>query len=263
MMKVCIITGASSGIGRAAAENMLKLGYRVYGISRHGGGIDGAVSLCADVTDEQEIIKAVNTVMAESGRIDVLINNAGFGISGAAEFTETEDAERQFNVNFFGAVRMCRAVLPIMRKQGFGRIVNIGSVAGDIAIPFQSFYSAAKAALCSYTLALINEVREFNITAVCIEPGDIRTGFTAARHKNTCGDDIYNGRISRSVEKMEKDEQTGMSPETVGKYIAKIASKQSSKPVLIIGAQYKAVGLLKKLLPVRLTNRIVGAIYAK
>lgn len=263
MIKVCIITGASSGIGRAAAENMLKRGYRVYGISRRGGDIDGVVRLCADVTDEQEIFKAVNTVMAESGRIDVLINNAGFGISGAAEFTETEDAERQFNVNFFGAVRMCRAVLPIMRKQCCGRIVNIGSVAGDIAIPFQSFYSAAKAALCSYTLALINEVREFNITVVCIEPGDIRTGFTAARRKNTEGDDIYNGRISRSVEKMEKDEQTGMSPETAGKYIAKIASKQSSKPVLIIGAQYKAVGLLKKLLPLSLTNRIVGAIYAK
>ena len=199
----------------------------------------------------------------EFGRIDVLINNAGFGISGAVDFTRTEDAECQFNVNFFGAVRMCGAVLPIMRKQGFGRIVNIGSVAGDIAIPFQSFYSAAKAALCSYTLALINEVREFNITAVCIEPGDIRTGFTAARNKNTQGDDIYNGRISRSVEKMEKDEQTGMLPETAGKYIAKIASKQSGKPVLIIGAQYKAVGILKKILPLRLINRIVGAIYAK
>ncbi|MEE0839968.1 MAG: SDR family NAD(P)-dependent oxidoreductase, partial [Acutalibacteraceae bacterium] len=89
MMKVCIITGASSGIGRATAENMLKLGYKVYGISRSGGHVDNVVSLCADVTDEQEIFKAVNTVMAESGRIDVLINNAGFGISGAIEFTKT------------------------------------------------------------------------------------------------------------------------------------------------------------------------------
>ena len=263
MMKVCIITGASSGIGRATAEHMLKRGYKVYGISRRGGDMDNVVSLCADVTDEQEVLKAVHTVMAESGRIDVLINNAGFGISGAIEFTETEEAERQFNVNFFGAVRMCRAVLPFMRKQGFGRIVNIGSVAGNIAIPFQSFYSAAKAALCSYTLALINEVREFHITAVCIEPGDICTGFTAARHKNTRGDDIYRGKISRSVEKMEKDEQTGMRPETAGKYIARIASKQSGKPVVMIGAPYKAAGLLKKLLPLRLTNRIVGALYAR
>lgn len=113
-MKVCIITGASSGIGRATAENMLKRGYKVYGISRRGGDVENIVSLCADVTDEQEIAKAVDTVMAESGRIDVLINNAGFGISGAIEFTSTEDAERQFNVNFFGAVRMCRAVLPIL-----------------------------------------------------------------------------------------------------------------------------------------------------
>lgn len=262
-MKVCIITGASSGIGRATAENMLKRGYKVYGISRRGGDVENIVSLCADVTDEQEIAKAIDTVMAESGRIDVLINNAGFGISGAIEFTSTENAERQFNVNFFGAVRMCRAVLPIMRKQGFGRIVNIGSVAGDIAIPFQSFYSAAKAALCSYTLALINEVREFNMTAVCIEPGDIHTGFTAARNKNTQGDDIYSGRISRSVERMEKDEQNGMSPDAAGKYIAKIASKRSSKPILIIGTQYKAAVLLKKLLPLSLINRLVGTIYAK
>lgn len=263
MMKVCIITGANSGIGRATAENMLKRGYKVYGISRRGGDSDNVVSLRADVTNEQEVFKAVNTVIAESGRIDVLINNAGFGISGAIEFTKTEDAEQQFNVNFFGAVRMCKAVLPVMRKQGFGRIVNIGSVAGDIAIPFQSFYSAAKAALCSYTLALINEVREFNITAACVEPGDIHTAFTAARHKNTQGDDIYGGRISRSVEKMEKDEQGGMLPEVAGKYIAKIASKKSGKPVLIIGTQYKAVGLLKKILPTRIVNRIVGKIYAK
>ena len=113
MSKVCIITGASSGIGRATAENMLKHGYKVYGISRRGGDIENVISLKADVTDEQEVFKAVNTVMTESGRIDVLINNAGFGISGAVEFTKTEDAERQFNVNFFGAVRMCRAVLPI------------------------------------------------------------------------------------------------------------------------------------------------------
>ena len=113
MSKVCIITGASSEIGRATAENMLKHGYKVYGISRRGGDIENVISLKADVTDEQEVFKAVNTVMTESGRIDVLINNAGFGISGAVEFTKTEDAERQFNVNFFGAFRMCRAVLPI------------------------------------------------------------------------------------------------------------------------------------------------------
>lgn len=263
MTKVCIITGASSGIGKATAKNMVKRGYRVYGISRRGCGMDGVTSLCADVTDEQAVLSAVHTVMAESGRVDVLINNAGFGISGAIEFTETADAERQFQVNFFGAVRMCRAVLPIMRAQGCGRIVNIGSVAGDIAIPFQSFYSAAKAALCAYTLALANEVRQFHITAVCIEPGDICTGFTAARRKNTQGDDVYGGRISRSVEKMEHDERTGMSPEAAGAYIAKIASRRSGKPVLMIGAPYKVVGLLKKLLPVRLVNRIVGVLYAK
>ena len=263
MQKICVITGSSSGIGRSTAKFMLQRGYTVYGISRHGGDTKGVLSLTADVTDAQSIQAAVDEIMKNSGRIDVLINNAGFGISGAIEFTNTKDAEQQFNVNFFGAVRVCRAVLPIMRAQKSGRIVNIGSVAGDIAIPFQSFYSAAKAALGSYTLALANEVRPFHITAVLIEPGDICTGFTAARQKNTDGDDIYSGRISRSVKRMEKDEQGGMSPDAAGKYIAKIAAKQKSKPILIIGAQYKAVGVLKRLLPIRLTNRIVSWLYAK
>lgn len=263
MQKVCVITGSSSGIGRSTAKFMLQRGYTVYGISRHGGDTKGVLSLTADVTDAQSIQAAVDEITKSSGRIDVLINNAGFGISGAIEFTNTKDAEQQFNVNFFGTVRVCRAVLPIMRAQKSGRVVNIGSVAGEIAIPFQSFYSAAKAALGSYTLALANEVRPFHVTAVLIEPGDICTGFTAARQKNTDGDDIYSGRISRSIKRMEKDELRGMSPDAAGKYIARIAAKQKSKPILIIGAQYKAVGVLKKLLPVRLTNRIVGRLYAK
>ena len=110
--------------------------------------------------------------------IDVLINNAGFGISGAVEFTGTEEAQRQLDVNFFGMVRMNRQVLPVMRKQGYGRIVNLSSVAGAIPIPFQTYYSASKAAINSYTMALANEVKPFGIQVCCVQPGDIRTGFT-------------------------------------------------------------------------------------
>lgn len=170
-MKVCVLTGGSSGIGRYTAIELVRRGYTVYALSRRAGDAAGVRYLTADVTNDADIHAAIDTVMRDCGRIDLLVNNAGFGISGAIEFTETEAAMRQFDVNFFGAVRMCRAVLPILRAQNSGRIVNIGSVAG---VPFQAYYSAAKSALCAYTLALANEVRPFGITAVCIQPGDSR-----------------------------------------------------------------------------------------
>ena len=262
-MKVCVITGGSSGIGKYTAIELVRRGYTVYALSRHAGDAAGVRYLTADVTRDADIRAAVDTVLRECGRIDLLINNAGFGISGAIEFTDTDAAIRQFDVNFFGAVRMCRAVLPILREQGGGRIVNIGSVAGVVAIPFQAYYSAAKSALCAYTLALANEVRPFGITAICMQPGDIRTGFTAAREKSQAGDEVYQGRISRSVAGMEHDEQTGMLPETAGDYIASVATRRDVKPLRSIGLKYKFFCVLAKLLPVRTLNWLVGMVYAR
>ena len=193
----------------------------------------------------------------------MLISNAGFGVSGAVEFTEPADAKRQLDVNFFGMVNVCHAVLPIMRKAGHGRIVNTSSVAGVVPIPFQTFYSASKAAINSYTMSLANEVRPFGIQVCAVMPGDIRTGFTAARKKSQAGDEIYGGRISRSVAGMEHDEQTGMAPETAGAYIASVATRKSVKPLRAIGLLYKFYCLLVKLLPVRTLNWLVRMIYAK
>ena len=140
---------------------------------------------------EETLAAAIQEILKREDHIDVLINNAGFGISGAVEFTKTEDAQHQLDVNFFGMVRMNRQVLPVMRRQCYGRIVNLSSVAGAIPIPFQTYYSASKAAINSYTMALANEVKPFGIQVCCVQPGDIRTGFTAAREKNPEGDDIY------------------------------------------------------------------------
>ena len=179
------------------------------------------------------------------------------------EFTGTEEAQRQLDVNFFGMVRMNRQVLPVMRKQGYGRIVNLSSVAGAIPIPFQSYYSASKAAINSYTMALANEVKPFGIQVCCVQPGDIRTGFTAAREKNQLGDDIYGGRIARSVSGMERDEQTGMAPEQAGAIIARVATRKGVRPVNTIGLQYKFFCFLAKVLPARWLNALVGLIYAK
>ena len=158
---VALVTGGSSGIGLCTAEALRAAGCRVYILSRREFKREGLTHLCADVTCEDEVRRAVDSLLDREGRLDILVNCAGFGISGAIEFTELSDAKRQMDVNFFGMVNVTRAVLPHMRRRGSGRIVNISSVAACAAIPFQAYYSASKAAINAYTLALTNEVRPY------------------------------------------------------------------------------------------------------
>lgn len=263
MEKVAIVTGANSGIGKSTALVLAAKGCKVYDFSRRNIPCEGINHIGCDVTDEKAVHKAVGAVLNESGRIDILINCAGFGISGAVEFTTLENAKRQFDVNFFGTVNVTKAVLPVMRKQGGGRIVNVSSVAAVAHIPFQTYYSATKAAIESYTCCLANEVRPFGISVTSVQPGDISTGFTDARDKFYEGDDVYGGRISRSVAGMEKDERKGMSPDTAGKYIADVSLRKNVKPIYAIGASYKAVSTLCKVFPCGIRNRIIGTLYAK
>lgn len=261
--KVAIVTGGSSGIGRAAAGALAREGCLVYEFSRREIPQAGVRHLSADVTREAAVQSAVNQILSEQGRIDIVVNCAGFGISGAVEFTELEAAKSQFDVNFFGSVTVNRAVLPVMRRQGGGRILLISSVAASAHIPFQAYYSASKAALESYACALANEVRPFHIAVTAVALGDIATGFTQARQKSFAGDDVYGGRIGRSVAGMEKDEEKGMSPDFVGKEIAKIAVKPKGKPLCTVGLTYKFLNLLCKYLPCRLRNYIVYQLYAQ
>lgn len=261
--KVAVVTGASSGIGRYAAASLRDMGCTVYDLSRRSISQDNIIHIATDVTDEAAVLSAVKRIVDENGHIDIVVNSAGFGISGAVEFTSSENAKAQFDVNFFGMVNMNRAAIPFMRKNGSGRIVNISSIAAVAHIPFQTFYSASKAAVESYTCALCNEVRPFGITVTAVQPGDICTEFTKARKKTFDGDDIYNGRISRSVAGMEKDEQNGMTPETAGKYIAKIATKKNVKPVYAIGFGYKFLSVLCKIFPCGIRNAIVGMLYSR
>lgn len=262
MPKVALVTGGSSGIGRCTAAALRDAGCTVYEFSRRENTVEGIQHISVDVTDEAAVRRAVEQIALAEARIDIAVNCAGFGISGAVEFTELADAKRQFDVNFFGTVNVNRAVIPVMRRGG-GRIVNISSVAAVSHIPFQTYYSASKAAMESYTCALANEVKPFGITVTAAQPGDIRTGFTDARKKSAAGDDVYCGRISRSVAGMEKDEQKGMSAEFAGRYIAKLALKKSVKPIYTVGLGYKCLSLLCKLLPCRLRNWAVGMLYAR
>ena len=261
--KIAVLTGGTSGIGMQTALALKNAGYTVYELSRRAQGVEGLNHLVADVTDEAAVKKAVDEIGAREGKIDVLVNNAGFGISGAVEFTKTEDAKRLFDTNFFGMVNMNRAVVPVMREAGQGRIVNISSVAGQIPIPFQTYYSAAKAATNSYTMALANELRPYGVTVCAVQPGDIKTGFTKAREKTVDGDDVYGGRIGRSVSRMEHDEQTGMDPAVAGKFIANVAMKKKVSPIYTIGASYSFLTFLTRLMSWKTMNKIIGAIYAK
>ena len=259
---VAIVTGGTSGIGRETAAALRSAGCRVYTVSRRPAPLQGTAHFSADVTDEAAVEAAVKAIYQEAGAVDILINCAGFGISGAVEFTASEEAKRQFDVNFFGMVNMNKAVIPLMRQAGGGRIVNISSVAAPVPIPFQTYYSASKAAINNYTMALANELKPFGISLCAIQPGDIATGFTDARAKSAAGDDIYEGRIAKSVAKMEKDEKGGGSAVAAGRYIAKIALKKKVKPLYAIGFAYKAVCVLMKILPCRLANSIIGRLYA-
>ena len=262
--KVAIVTGGTSGIGRATALALQEHGYTVYELSRRAEGMPDICHIVADITKEETLQAAVEQVLAVEGRLDLVVNNAGFGISGAIEFTDTQEAQWLFDTLFFGMVRMNRCVIPLMRQQGHGRIVNISSVAAPVPIPFQAYYSAGKAAINAYTMALANELRPFGVTVCAVMPGDIKTGFTAARHKIIDGDDIYQGRIGRSVQRMEHDEQTGMDPAKVGRYIAAVASREGSHhPLYATRIDYKFFVFLTKVLPARFLNWLIYQLYGK
>ena len=159
-MKTAIVTGGTSGLGLAAAQALAAKGLRVYALSRHGAPGPGMTSLACDITDADAVERTVAAIEAEAGRIDLVVNNAGFGISGAVECTTPEEARRLFDVDFFGVVNVNHAVLPRMRRAGGGRIVHVSSVAAPVAIPFQAYYSAAKAAINAYSSALRCEVAQ-------------------------------------------------------------------------------------------------------
>lgn len=260
---IALVTGGTSGIGLCTAAALAEKGCRGYTFSRRESNDKRFTHIAVDVTDEAAVDAAVKQIAAKEGRIDIVVNCAGFGISGAIEFTALADAKRQFDVNFFGMVNVNKAVLPIMREQKHGRIVNISSVAAAVPIPFQAYYSASKSAINSYTCSLANEVRPYGITVCAVQPGDIKTNFTAVRDKSMQGDDVYGGRITRSVAKMEHDEQTGMTADEAGKFICGAALKKSVKPIYTIGISYQLACLLVRTLPKRWLNKLIYEIYAK
>ena len=260
-MQTLVISGGSSGIGKSTASLFAERGWCVFELSRHGQSHDGITHVNCDVCDEQSCRAAIAQVLKQTDHIDVVISNAGFGISGAVEFTDIQEAEHQMDVNFMGAVRFTQAVLPQLRKQHSGRIIYTSSVAAILAVPYQAFYSASKAAINAMALALANEVREFGITVSVMMPGDVRTGFTDAREKSKAGEDIYRG-ANKAITTMERDERSGMAPEQMARLFYPIATCHNPKPQYIGGFSYRLLCFLDRLLPKRFVNWIEYKVYS-
>ncbi|HHY64800.1 MAG TPA: SDR family oxidoreductase [Clostridiaceae bacterium] len=273
--RIVLITGASSGIGAAAAEYLMKKGFHVYGTSRKvSGNIDeikardnlsgGFIRMIPmDVTDDESVDKGIKFILEKEGRIDILISNAGSGIAGSVEDVSMEEARVQFDVNFFGTLRVIKAVLPVMRSQGEGRIIAVSSVAGVISIPYQAHYSSSKYAVEGLAEALRYEAAPFGIKVCIVEPGDTRTGFTSNRviAANATEDSPYYERFRRSLARMEKDEQNGPSPEDVARMIFRMVMKKNPPVRTTVGFQYKLILFLKKILPGSILEKVVGLLY--
>lgn len=259
-MQTLIVSGASSGIGQATAQLFAQRGYRVYDLSRSGKDREGIRHIYCDVTDNASCLSAVEQVIDECGRIDICLCNAGMGISGSIEFTDIQEVQRLMDINFYGALRLTQAVLPYMRGQRSGKIFFTSSMAAILPLPYQSFYSASKAAINAVALSLQNEVQAFGIRVACLLPGDVYTGFTAERRKSEKGADIYTS-TQRAVSKMEWDEEHGMRPEQMARKFWRMAQQKRPWLYNTVGLQYQFFCFLHKILPVSLVNWIEGKMY--
>jgi NAD(P)-dependent dehydrogenase (short-subunit alcohol dehydrogenase family) len=219
-----------------------------------------------DIRDDASVRDAVAGVIDSEGRIDVLVNSAGIAIAGAVEDTSIEEARDQFDVNFFGVLRVCRAVLPLMREQRSGYIVNIGSIAGLVAIPYQGFYSASKFALEGLSESLRLEVSQFGVRVVLIEPGDHRTGLTDNRRRTaeSQSNPAYRDPFQRAAERMAADERSGPEPEAVARLLHRIVTNPRPGLRYSVGpTPQRAAIWLKRLLPYSVVEKLMGHYYSR
>ena len=266
MKKVILVTGASSGIGLACANALQAKGHIVYGAARDVNRMQSVSfkPIAVDVTNDAAVTNAINTILKAEGKLDVLVNNAGNGIAGPAYAMPVDSAKKQFEVNFFGVVRMCSAVLPGMIDNKQGLIVNMGSLAGLFGLPYQSMYSASKYAIEGYSQSLRMELRNTGVKVVVINPGDFKTGFTQSREKlpftitNPKLQDEYNVAVAS----IEKDEAAGQSPDMIANKLCKIVDTANPSHSYLVGAFGQIIApTLKRLLPGSLFEKLMNDHY--
>ncbi len=252
--RVVLVTGAGSGLGRATAAHLAGVGHLVFGGDLEPPSVPRVTGLRLDVTDPASVAAAIDEVLRGPGRVDVLVNNAGFGVAGSVEDTSLEEARAQLEVNFFGVLNASRAVLPAMRRQGSGLIVSISSIGGLIALPFQALYSASKFAVEGLVEALGEEVRPFGIEVVLVEPADFHTGFTRARRvvAGARTGSAYDAAFARALRVIETDERTGADPELIGPLVARIIATRHPRLRYSIGSPIERLTIgLRRALPAR------------
>ncbi len=255
--KIALVTGASSGIGEATAAHLAQAGYTVYGTSRRGGPstTPGVQMLELDVTSDASVAAAIDILLRKEGRLDLLVNNAGFGVApAAAEESSIAQAQSVFDTNFFGTVRMTNAVIGQMRKQGGGRILNIGSVLGLVPIPYTALYVASKHAIEGYSESLDHELRDWGIRVSVIEPAYTRTPFDANSLQPDAPLEIYRAVRTHLAAHVAEVMRKADAPSVVAEVVVKAAQDPQPKARYTAGKVARQLSLLRRLLP----NRMLG-----
>ncbi|MDR0381097.1 MAG: SDR family NAD(P)-dependent oxidoreductase [Oscillospiraceae bacterium] len=268
--RVAVITGAGSGIGRACAELFASRGYSVWALSRRAAGPPARTAaggcltpLACDVCDEDSVRAAVAHIAAREGAVGLVLHSAGFGISGAAEDVPPETARAQMETNYLGVLRVNRHILPLMRARGGGLVLVVGSVAGHVAIPFQSHYASSKYALEAYVEALRMEGAPFGLRAALLEPGDTKTGFTAARTPAGPPGSPYAQACARAVARMARDEARGHDPAKTARAALALAGRRRPPVRRVIGLSYKLLLFAKRFLPARVVEWVLTLLYLR
>lgn len=261
--KTAIVTGASSGIGRASAEALVRAGYTVFGTSRRPGGPQpaGVTMLSCDVTDDASVAAMVWNVLSQTGRVDVLVNNAGVGLLGGAEESSVAQVQGLFDVNLFGVIRTTNAVLPSMRLRGAGRIVNIGSALGLVPAPYSAHYSASKHALEGYSESLDHEVRAFNVRVTVIEPAFIKSAFDQNSMEPDGALREYD-QARAGVHAFIKDVlPTADTPEMVADAVLVAATARHPRQRYTVGKTARQIGMLRRFMPAGMFDKTLRQQY--
>jgi len=267
MKRTVLITGASAGMGKETAKLLASRGYTVYGAARRADKMQDLVAagvkiLTMDVTDDDAMTQGVNQIIQNEGSIDILINNAGFGSYGALEDVPIDDARYQLEVNVFGAARLTQLVLPSMRKNGWGKIINISSIGGKFATPLGGWYHASKFALEALSDALRNEVKQFGIDVVVIEPGGVKSEWAGIAFdnlaKNSRGS-VYQQMIDKLSAYMKTANAKNAEPEVIARLILEAIEAKKPRLRYVGGYMAKSAVIARKLLSDRMFDRMILA----
>ncbi len=260
--RVALVTGATSGIGQACARRLAAGGWRVFGAGRRArdGEVEAGVEMLAmDVDDDASVRRGVAEIARRAGRIDAIVNNAGFSMRGAIEDTPIDEAKALFETNFFSVMRVCQSALPLMRANGGGHVVNIGSLAGIAGVPFTGVYSASKFALAGLSESMRYETRPFGVHVVLVEPGDFKSEIDASRRVAAPGESVYRAAFEGFLARRKPYAAAAPTPEPVAALVERIVNDPNPKARYVIAMpKQRLLFALKPYLPQKLFQAVMA-----